>query len=180
MTPTFYNVQYDFHNSRATSALGLKGQMLFRTQFAYTFDTFFHPFVGDLIAKLNQSSVQAMLDPTFLSSLNRDYKGMNFYTIMDFGGGSKYVANVSIPPAAIDTSTGGSYSIYNWELFYHIPVMIAVHLSQNQRFAERKTGFISYSTRRSLTPPAPRRRRTRSGSSSASANRIWSRTLLIS
>ena len=141
MTTTFNNIQYDFHNLRAVSALGLKGQMVYRTQFAYTFDTFFHRFVGDLIAKLNQSSVQAMLDPTFLSGLQRDYINMNYYTILDSGGTSNYVAGTTIPPASINTSTGGSYSVYNWELFYHIPVMIAVHLSQNQRFAEAQNWF---------------------------------------
>src|SRR5262249_45219612 len=45
-------------------------------------------------------------------------------------------ANVTRPPTTIDLAIGGSYSNYNWELFYHIPVMVAVHLSQNQRFAE--------------------------------------------
>ncbi len=50
-------------------------------------------------------------------------------------------ASVSMPPATIDTSIGGAYAVYNWELFYHIPVMIAVHLSQNQRFAEAQSWF---------------------------------------
>src|SRR5262249_50188274 len=30
---------------------------------------------------------------------------------------------------------------YNWELLYHIPVAVAVHLSQNQRFAEAEKWF---------------------------------------
>jgi len=36
---------------------------------------------------------------------------------------------------------GSAYSVYNWELFYHIPLAIAIHLSNNQRFEESKKWF---------------------------------------
>ena len=48
---------------------------------------------------------------------------------------------VTMPDAVIDTSVSGPYACYNWELLYHIPVMIAVHLSNNQRFAEAQKWF---------------------------------------
>ncbi|WON73552.1 hypothetical protein [Nitrosospira sp. Is2] len=35
----------------------------------------------------------------------------------------------------------GAYSVYNWEVFYHIPFTCAVHLSKNQRFAEAQRWF---------------------------------------
>ena len=38
------------------------------------------------------------------------------------------------PGQAVDFSNGGAYAGYNWELFFHIPVMIATQLSQNQQF----------------------------------------------
>src|SRR5262249_30051169 len=38
-------------------------------QYRYTFEHFFHPFVGDLIQKLNQESLRGMLDPLFLAGL---------------------------------------------------------------------------------------------------------------
>lgn len=40
------------------------------------------------------------------------------------------------PAKDLDFSSGGAYSVYNWELFYHVPLTIAVHLSKNQRYAE--------------------------------------------
>jgi hypothetical protein len=40
------------------------------------------------------------------------------------------------PAKDLDFRSGGAYAIYNWELFYHVPFTIAVHLSKNQRFAE--------------------------------------------
>ena len=72
-----------------------------------------------------------MLDPVFLTGLQLEYTAT--YKHLQ--------KSVTIPPAIIDTSTGGAYSIYNWELFFHIPVMIAVHLTQNQRFAEAQNWF---------------------------------------
>ncbi len=40
------------------------------------------------------------------------------------------------PVKDLDFSAGGAYAVYNWELFYHVPITIAIHLSKNQRFAE--------------------------------------------
>ena len=48
---------------------------------------------------------------------------------------------VEYSPKEIDVSTKGPYSNYNWELFFHIPLAVAVHLSKNQRFAEAQRWF---------------------------------------
>jgi hypothetical protein len=40
------------------------------------------------------------------------------------------------PRHDVDFSYGGAYSLYNWELFFHAPMILASRLSQNQRFAE--------------------------------------------
>ena len=44
-------------------------------------------------------------------------------------------------PKEIDVADGGPYANYNWELFFHVPLTIAVHLSKNQRFAEAQRWF---------------------------------------
>ena len=41
----------------------------------------------------------------------------------------------------LDFSTSGAYSIYNWELFFHAPLLIAIHLSQNQQFQDAQNWF---------------------------------------
>jgi len=41
----------------------------------------------------------------------------------------------------IDFESDGSYSVYNWDLFYRVPLHIAVTLTQNQRFEEALTWF---------------------------------------
>lgn len=59
---------------------------------------------------------------------------------------SSYQPNPSLvrrpyPVKDLDFSAGGAYSVYNWELFYHVPLTIAIHLSKNQRFAEAQRWF---------------------------------------
>lgn len=42
------------------------------------------------------------------------------------------------PVKDLDFTLNGAYSVYNWELFYHVPLTIATHLSKNQRYAEAR------------------------------------------
>jgi hypothetical protein len=118
-------------------------------EFTYTFENFFHPFVGDLIQQLNKKSLADMLDPTFLAGLDRssdDDKAApnslfklfkDFYKAID----NNNLVKVEGFPKDIDLRQGGAYANYNWELFFHIPLTIAVHLSKNQRFAEAQRWF---------------------------------------
>jgi hypothetical protein len=102
--------------------------------FTYTFENFFHPFVGELIKKLNRESLPGMLDPDFHQGLATPFFD-DFYTALtDF---------VTINPfdKEIDVGEGSPYANYNWELLFHIPITIAVHLSKNQRFAEAQRWF---------------------------------------
>ena len=45
------------------------------------------------------------------------------------------------PVKDIDFTYDGAYSIYNWELFFHAPLLIAIHLSQNQKFQDAQRWF---------------------------------------
>jgi hypothetical protein len=49
--------------------------------------------------------------------------------------------NMPYPLENVDFSAGGAYSIYNWELFFHIPLLVATQLSQNQQFEDAMTWF---------------------------------------
>ncbi|MBS1789172.1 MAG: insecticidal toxin protein [Acidobacteria bacterium] len=60
---------------------------------------------------------------------------------------SKYLYSPTIfvqrpyPVKDLDFTSSGAYSVYNWELFFHAPLTIAIHLSKNQRFAEAQRWF---------------------------------------
>lgn len=41
----------------------------------------------------------------------------------------------------LDFSYGGAYSIYNWELFCHVPLTVAMHLSKNGRYSDAQRWF---------------------------------------
>ncbi|MDZ4267130.1 MAG: hypothetical protein U1D00_15790 [Mycobacterium sp.] len=45
------------------------------------------------------------------------------------------------PADDLDFSAGGAYSVYNWELFFHVPFTIAVNLSRSGRYAEARQWF---------------------------------------
>src|SRR5690349_11265980 len=45
------------------------------TEFTYTFENFFHPFVGELIRKLNRGTLTDLLDPTFHEALAKQFEG---------------------------------------------------------------------------------------------------------
>jgi len=45
------------------------------------------------------------------------------------------------PVKNLDFTYNGAYSIYNWELFFHAPLLIAIHLSQNQKFQDAQNWF---------------------------------------
>jgi hypothetical protein len=110
--------------------------------FEYHFEDFFHPFIAQLIKRLNETSLAGMLDPDFLEGLVLPFEppapsgGQVDYEPLDSSS-----VSVQIEPGHIDVSVAGPYANYNWELLYHIPVMVAVHLSNNQRFAEAQHFF---------------------------------------
>ncbi len=130
---------------------GARLRIPYEQAFSYDFGNFFHPFVKDLIARLNQTDVAGMLDPVFLGNLATDYSSPEYTPL------NTPTVSVNLEQKQIDTSIGGPYANYNWELLYHIPVMVAVHLSNNQRFAEAQSWFHLVfdpaSTDSSVPPP---------------------------
>ena len=77
-------------------------------QFNYEFQNFFHPFVGTLIARLNQTSVAGMLDPDFLggSGCNYTYPSSD-YTPDNITSGNPQIA-VTLDPQTIDVGIGAA------------------------------------------------------------------------
>jgi len=48
---------------------------------------------------------------------------------------------LSYPIEDVDFNSDGSYSVYNWDLFFRVPLHIAGSLTKNQRFEEALTWF---------------------------------------
>ncbi len=108
-------------------------------RFDYTFENFYHPLVGELIKLVNERSVAEMLDPTTLEQLAKPFFDTDYK--VNPSTNDSVLVEQPYPQKEIDVDIGGPYANYNWELFYHIPVAMGVHLSQNHRYAEAQRWF---------------------------------------
>jgi hypothetical protein len=162
--------QLGFHDSALydKSLLQLQGGTTFQQvpSFRYKFINFFHPFVGDLIAKLNRDSLAGILDATWQDALRWDSLNLpqdtpleqfeakwaesqdpksqqsNFFKeLYNPNSPQDGTVHVDYFPKDINFCPESPYANYNWELFFHIPLMVAVHLSKTQRFAEAQRWF---------------------------------------
>ncbi len=174
-------INVGFHDESVASLGSIMSLGHSETQFTYTFGNFFHPFVGELIAKLNRDSLPGMLDATWQDglkwdslvpkpdsspksfdelwkdSLKPDNQALSNYFRTLYNPTEDNLVQVKYFPKEIDVSEHGPYANYNWELFFHIPLTIAVHLSKTQRFAEAQRWFHSIfdptSNDQSVDPP---------------------------
>lgn len=92
----------------------------------YRFYTFYHAQIGQLIASLNNTGIDGLL--TLSNQSQPD--------TMNFTGNYQPTALVQAPYANNKMQFGFSdpYGMYNWEIFFHIPMIIAQGLSRNQQF----------------------------------------------
>ena len=123
----------------------------------FRFFAFDHPFVCAMRRQINRLGLDGLFDPPAndeLAKLRRQCLHKD-----TFSPYQPTSAVASSPSDEFDFSFGGAYSLYNWELFFHVPFLLAVHLSRNQRFEEamRWFHFIFDPTESSPDLPAPQR-----------------------
>jgi len=115
----------------------------------YEFQVFYHPYVCEAIRRLNRYGIDGLLhwpteaqpnDPKQPIVLESDFSFDGTYQPRKTGTG---VVMQPYPIETLDFSSEGStaYSQYNWELFFHAPLLIATKLSSNQQFAEAQKWF---------------------------------------
>ncbi len=111
---------------------------------AYLFQPFYHPYVCLFIKQLNRYGIEGLLNPVPEGDGLELRRQLTPNSSFDFDAVYKpndEVVNTPRPIEEINFQYGGAYSIYNWELFFHIPLLIATRLSQNQKFAEAQQWF---------------------------------------
>lgn len=99
----------------------------------FTFSTFYHPHVKAFIKSINKYGIDGLLKRSVQNADNvitfeKSYNPTNAVT-------------TPYPKGKVDFYYGASYSIYNWELFFHTPMLIACKLSTDQRFEESREWF---------------------------------------
>ena len=121
----------------------------------FTFETFFHPYTAEFQRRLNRYGVAGLLKiesqqtPTLpkVASFQEAY-GPNTATVKER----------LWPEHKVDFDFGSAFGLYNWEIFFHVPLLIATMLGQNQRFEEAITWFhYIFNPTASGSEPAPQR-----------------------
>ncbi len=110
------------------------------------FKNMYHPLVCALRSVMYKGGIPALMNrDTQLQKTSFDF---NYYykpnvqivpqTFIKNPDGTK---TLSYPIEDIDFNSDGSYSAYNWDLFFRVPLHIASSLTKNQRFEEALTWF---------------------------------------
>lgn len=94
----------------------------------YRFETFHHPYVTEFVRELNRAGVDALM------TLSMQTRREEIFAQYD----PTALVNPAYPVATVDFAPAGSYSQYNWELFFHAPLLVATRLMSNQRFDEAR------------------------------------------
>jgi hypothetical protein len=120
------------------------------TGFRYQFTRFYHPYTCLCIKQLSRYGIEGLLNP--VRDLDDDSE--NLYRqgtpLATFDFETTYLPNsdwvlgnygTEEVEETIDFDHNSAYGPYNWELFFHIPLLVATRLMQNQRFAEARRWF---------------------------------------
>lgn len=105
----------------------------------YEFRTHYHSYVCPMIRDLNLSGLDGLLRRSTqlqqATPFESRYGPTNLVEMGDPAKKDKY------PIEDVDFDFDGAYAGYNWELFFHVPLLIACKLMQNQRFEEAQKWF---------------------------------------
>lgn len=105
---------------------------------SYRFISFSHPYSNLFTKQLNKYGINGLLNPAKDSQLAKQTVNSDYFE-NDYNPSTH--VNKPYPKDEIDFSYSGAYSIYNWEIFFHTPMMMAEKLSKNQRFEEAQKWF---------------------------------------
>jgi len=127
---------------------------------SYQFYPHFHPYVADLVKQLIEKSVRGLQaeDTEYLQNSdgslqtfpasypNESKRGKpipklyaELFSIAQYNPSD--LVQQPYPVKDLDFTSSGAYSVYNWELFFHVPLTVAIHLSKNGRFEEAQQWF---------------------------------------
>ena len=160
------NELYGFYNDniRTPRTVTHYTQITKERQLSYSFYPHFHPYVAQLLNRLIQQSIPG------LQAADTEYQHNADGTLIQFDAAypdeskrgkpipalyeeffdQTYNSNPDkvkdliaspLPVKELDFTSRGAYSVYNWELFFHVPLTIAINLSKNGRYEEARQWF---------------------------------------
>jgi hypothetical protein len=135
---------------RTVEVKEIKHFIIKERELSYRFYPHFHPYVQQLMSRLFRQSVAGLqaVDTEYVKKDDGSYdqlpdgkrKPVLYADIFSAAAGNAYgpseLVKQPYPVKDLDFTYNGAYSVYNWELFFHIPLNVAIQLSKNQRFAD--------------------------------------------
>jgi len=104
----------------------------FWTTREYRFTNFHHPYLCEFVKTLNRGGIHTLLSLSTQSAT--DEQSFAAYS-------PKPRVLIPHPIDEVEFQSDRAYAVYNWELFFHVPLLIADQLSKNQRFEEAQRWF---------------------------------------
>jgi hypothetical protein len=110
-----------------------------KTNTKYGFHALYHPYAAKLVSYFSREGLERTLRREIQRQPDRWLNANTFAPPFDFDG--LYGASPDLvakphPDENLDFSFAGAYSSYNWELFFHAPMLIADRLAKNQHFED--------------------------------------------
>jgi hypothetical protein len=119
------------------------------TTTAHYFRSFYHHHIRVFKRMMNVYGIKGLMRPDLLGVsplpiVQATRSGTNNDDTIDFAG--QYAPNTAAvygtyPTNRVDFSYNGAYSMYNWEIFFHAPMLIAQRLSENHQFFEAQKWY---------------------------------------
>lgn len=111
----------------------------------YRFMPFYHPYTMLFIRELNRDGIDGLLNRK-IQIRPESYPPKNDFNFSSYSPENAVIVGGEESSAQkhkdiVDFSFGSANSIYNWELFFHVPLMVACRLMQNQKFEDAMNWF---------------------------------------
>ena len=113
-------------------------QFFSSTQPQFMFQNFYHPLICTIKTQVYMNGLPSIYSYSFQSQQTSfDFKNTYGPSV------PPYVPSVAqpYPVENIDFSSSGSYSLYNWEIFYDLPFYVGNQLSASQQFQDAQNWY---------------------------------------
>ena len=106
----------------------------------YKASIFYHPYVKSFIKEINKSGLIGLYERVLQTEpWKHDVISRNSGEFLNAYSPSSAITNT--PEEIIEFAFGEAYSVYNWELFFHIPLTVACRLSERGQYEEAMKWF---------------------------------------
>lgn len=141
-----------FHPGRVVKTEKIKKYFVIQERdLSYRFTLHQHPYVQPLMQRLLRKGTSRLQaadteyikkpDGSFETLPDGKFKPVLYADFFKNAYQPSPLVQQPYPVKDLDFTSGGAYAVYNWELFFHVPFTIAVHLSKNGRYAEAQRWF---------------------------------------